>query len=107
VKHVLVRLTAVALVAASCVTLTVTLGTAAASTSSTKVARVPNVTHMRLDTAQSRLQLTGLRTKAHGGGFFGIVVKHNWEVCFQNPRAGKRVAPHSRVNLYVSRPGEC
>src|SRR4051794_34487873 len=94
-------------VIAALMALTLAVGSAAARDHTTIAVRVPNVTHMRLDLAQARLQIAGLRSKAHGGGIFGIVVKHNWEVCFQNPRAGKSVARHAKVDLYVSRPGEC
>jgi beta-lactam-binding protein with PASTA domain len=78
----------------------------AAEQSKTSV-RVPKVTGLRLDNAEIRLMGSGLRYKEHGGGFFGIVVPHNWQVCVQLPRSGARVAARTRVQLYVSRPGQC
>lgn len=79
----------------------------AASRATTARVRVPYVMHLRLDRAERTLRQHHLRYKAHGGGIFGIIVKHNWEVCFQSPRPGKRVRRGARVALYVSRPGEC
>jgi hypothetical protein len=68
---------------------------------------VPYVMHLRLDQAEGKLRNHHLRYKAHGGGVFGIIVKHDWEVCFQSPRPGKRVPTKTRVGLYVARPGQC
>lgn len=88
----------------------VAVGATTASASPRAVAttvRVPYVMHLRLDQAEHTLRHHDLRYTAHGGGLFGIVVKHNWEVCFQSPRPGKRVAIGTRVSLYVARPGQC
>jgi beta-lactam-binding protein with PASTA domain len=80
--------------------------TAASRTTAARV-RVPYVMHLRLDRAERTLRRHHLRYKEHGGGVFGIIVKHNWEVCFQSPRPGKRVSAGTRVALYVARPGQC
>src|SRR4051812_44101122 len=69
--------------------------------------RVPAVAHRRLDLAEAMLQLRGLRSVEKGGGFFGIVVKHNWVVCIQTPAAGRLVPRGTRVTLFATRPGQC
>jgi beta-lactam-binding protein with PASTA domain len=79
----------------------------ATSSQSASSVRVPRVEGRRLDIADAMLRLRALRPVEHGGGFFGIVVKHNWQVCMQSPSAGSLVRPHAAVGLYVSRPGTC
>jgi beta-lactam-binding protein with PASTA domain len=83
------------------------LGTALGGDNAATAVRVPRVTGLRLDTAELRLMARGLRYKEHGGGFFGIVVRHNWQVCFQTPSGGAHVSRGTRVQLFVSRPGQC
>jgi beta-lactam-binding protein with PASTA domain len=69
--------------------------------------RVPNVTGRYLNVAERRLIAAHLIPIEKGGGIFGIVVKADWQVCFQSPRAGKLVRAGSRVTVFVSRPGNC
>jgi len=45
----------------------------------------------------------GLRYRERGGSVYGIVVKSNWRVVSQSPRAGARVKRGTRVTLYVDR----
>jgi hypothetical protein len=62
--------------------------------------RVPDVEGKRLDVAQERLDDAGLGYEVIGGGDLGVVVRRNWQVCEQRPRAGK-VA--KAVELHVGR----
>jgi len=94
----------IALVLVSATTVAVA-GTRSART--TASLRVPRVQGLRLDIAEAMLRLRGLRPVEHGGGYFGIVVKHNWQVCIQSPAAGRVVSAGSRVSVFVTRPGEC
>jgi beta-lactam-binding protein with PASTA domain len=96
----------VALIAAA-VAVASLIGLADAKAGSTASVRVPRVSGLRLDNAEIRLLARGLRYREHGGGLFGIVVKHKWQVCVALPGAGKRVPRGTRVHLYVARPGSC
>jgi hypothetical protein len=62
--------------------------------------RVPDVEGERLDVAQELLDDAGLGYEVIGGGALGVVVRRNWQVCEQRPRAGK-VA--KSVELHVGR----
>jgi hypothetical protein len=93
-----ITLVAAAVVAASLI------GSAYARAGTAASVRVPRVSGLRLDTAEIRLLARGLRFREHGGGLFGILVKHNWQVCVALPGSGTRVARRARVQLYV-RPG--
>jgi hypothetical protein len=83
------------------------VATAKASTRQSASVRVPGVVGKRLDIAEAMLRLRGLRPVEHGGGFFGIIVKHNWQVCFQSPAGGKVIRSRGAVSLYAARPGQC
>ena len=83
------------------------VASAKASTSQSASVRVPRVVGKRLDIAEAMLRSRGLRPVEHGGGWFGIVVKHNWQVCFQSPAGGKVTRSRGAVSLYVARPGQC
>lgn len=96
-----ITLIAAAVIAASFI------ASAHAQTGTAASVRVPRVSGLRLDTAEIRLLARGLRFREHGGGMFGILVKHNWQVCVALPGSGKRVARGTRVQLYVGRPGSC
>jgi beta-lactam-binding protein with PASTA domain len=65
--------------------------------------RVPNLHCRRLDRAEDQLHRLGLKVRERGGGVFGIVVKSNWVVTSQSPRAGTSVAKGRRVTVYVDR----
>ena len=68
---------------------------------------VPRVIGYRLDRATRTLRQRGLRVNEECGGLFGCVVKARWWVCFQTPRAGRRVQKYSVVVVYAERRGEC
>lgn len=62
--------------------------------------RVPNVKYERLDVAEARLEARGLQWEEIGGGAFGVVVRSNWYVREQIPKAGKKA---TIVKLVVER----
>jgi beta-lactam-binding protein with PASTA domain len=66
---------------------------------------VPSVVGERLDVAETKLDGLSIRYKEIGGGVFGIVVRSNWQVCQQIPKAGDETS--GAVKLVVDRPGEC
>jgi hypothetical protein len=61
---------------------------------------VPDVEGKRLDVAQEILDDEGLEYEVIGGGALGVIVRSNWEVCDQRPRAGVEA---QSVNLVVAR----
>jgi hypothetical protein len=62
--------------------------------------RVPQVEGKRLDVAQELLDDAGVGYEVIGGGALGVLVRSNWEVCRQRPRAGKKA---KTVDLIVAR----
>ena len=62
--------------------------------------RVPDVEGKRLDVAQELLDDAGLGYEVIGGGALGVVVRSNWRVCEQRPRAGRLA---KSVELHVGR----
>lgn len=62
--------------------------------------RVPDVEGKRLDVAQELLDDAGLGYEVIGGGALGVVMRRNWQVCEQRPRAGRRA---KSVELHVGR----
>ena len=62
--------------------------------------RVPNVRWERLDVAEARLEARGIGWEEVGGGTFGVIVRSNWYVREQIPRAGARA---TTVRLVVER----
>jgi hypothetical protein len=68
---------------------------------------VPRVVGMRMDRATRTLHNRRLRVNEECSGLFGCVVKANWWICHQSPRAGKRVRAYSVVVTYGERRGEC
>jgi hypothetical protein len=62
--------------------------------------RVPQVEGERLDVAQEILDDAGVGYEVIGGGAVGVLVRSNWEVCRQRPRAGKKA---KTVDLIVAR----
>ena len=103
----LLRLILVPLALVCVLALSLAVGNVAARPTAGTSVRVPRVTHLRLDAAEAKLRARGLRYVEKGGGYFGIVVRHNWQVCFQSPSAGRHVARRTKVTLFVSRPGQC
>jgi hypothetical protein len=61
---------------------------------------VPDVEGKRLDVAQEVLDDAGLGYEVIGGGDLGVIVRRNWQVCEQRPRAGRRA---KSVELHVGR----
>ncbi len=61
---------------------------------------LPNVSGLRLDIAENKLDAEDFRYRTVGDGAFGIVVRSHWIVCRQRPVA--RTAATS-VTLYVAR----
>ena len=53
---------------------------------------LPDLVGMNLRAAEDDLDSRGLDHDAVGGGSFGIVVRSNWQVCRQEPVAGKTPA---------------
>jgi hypothetical protein len=62
--------------------------------------RVPQVEGKRLDVAQELLDDAGVGYEVIGGGALGVLVRSNWRVCEQRPRAGKKA---KTVDLIVAR----
>jgi hypothetical protein len=62
--------------------------------------RVPQVEGKRLDVAQELLDDAGLGYEVIGGGALGVIVRRNWQVCEQRPRAGRLA---KSVELHVGR----
>jgi hypothetical protein len=69
--------------------------------------RVPNVVGFRMDRATRTLHDVGLRVNEECSGLFGCVVKSQWWVCGQSPRAGGRMRRYDVVVIYAERRGEC
>ena len=61
---------------------------------------VPDVAGQPLDEAEETLADSGLDYEVSGGGAFGVIVRSNWQVCFQHPAPGQRAAS---VELIVAR----
>ena len=65
--------------------------------------RVPSVVGQRLDVALDRLERSRFTVDVEGGGLFGIVEEHNWEVVEQSPPGGAMLEQGSQVKLRVER----
>jgi hypothetical protein len=65
--------------------------------------RVPAIVGQRLDVALDRLQRARFTADVEGGGLFGIVAEHNWEVVKQSPAPGTMLEQGSQVSLQVER----
>lgn len=61
--------------------------------------KVPNVTNLALPAAEHELRKDGIGYRTKGGGIFGIILKSDWGVCAQIPRAGSVV--RGKVELVV------
>ena len=68
---------------------------------------VPSLAGQSLDIAEQRLDALGLRSSEEGGGFFGVLVPSDWNVCQTSPGPGTRVRRGSTVSLLIDRPGVC
>jgi hypothetical protein len=65
--------------------------------------RVPAIVGQRLDVALDRVQRAKFTADVEGGGLFGIVEEHNWEVVEQSPAPGTMLEQGSQVTLHVER----
>jgi beta-lactam-binding protein with PASTA domain len=98
------------LLAATLVAVVGMAGFVPAGTAHTRAAgtvRVPKVTGFYLNTAERLLRAHGLSPVAKGQRVYGIMVKADWQVCAQFPRAGRRVRRGTKVSLFIQRPGRC
>jgi beta-lactam-binding protein with PASTA domain len=68
---------------------------------------VPNVIGEPLDIAESELQDAGFETERYGGGFFGVLVPSDWDVCDMSPTPGERAKRGTTVSLLIDRPDVC
>jgi hypothetical protein len=69
--------------------------------------RVPNVVGFRMDRATRTLRSLGLRVNEECSGLFGCIVKSQWWVCEQSPRAGRYLPKYAVVVTYAERRGQC
>ena len=76
-------------------------------TAVTAKVKVPRVVGMRMDRATRLLHSKNLRVNEECTGFFGCIVKRNWWICGQAPRAGRLVPKYSVVTIFGARRGEC
>jgi hypothetical protein len=65
--------------------------------------RVPPLVGQRLDVALDRLERSKFTADVEGGGLFGIVEAHNWEVVEQSPSPATMLEQGSQVTLRVQR----
>jgi predicted Ser/Thr protein kinase len=68
---------------------------------------VPSLVGQPLDVAEQRLGDLGLRSSEVGGGFLGVLIPSDWEVCQTSPAADSRVRRGTTVQLLIDRPGSC
>jgi serine/threonine protein kinase len=68
---------------------------------------VPSLVGQPLDVAEHRLSDLGLRSNEVGGGFFGVLIPSDWEVCQTSPAADSTVRRGSTVQLLIDRAGSC
>jgi beta-lactam-binding protein with PASTA domain len=105
-----VRGVAVSILVAACAAAVFAVGGAASPHPDAGAAagiRVPSVVGMRMDRATRTLRSVGLRVNEECSGLFGCVVKSQWWVCSQSPRAGTRLQRYAVVVVYAERRGEC
>jgi hypothetical protein len=65
---------------------------------------VPQLVGQPLDVARQRLERARFDLAIdHGGGVFGVVVEHNWQVVSQTPAAGTKLEQGSTVHVDIER----
>jgi hypothetical protein len=69
--------------------------------------RMPNDVGLRMDRATRLLHSKGLRVNEECTGLLGCIIKSNWWICGQAPRAGKLMPKFSVVTIFGARRGEC
>ena len=82
---------------------TVIAGSVGVAEASSGTVAVPNEHCVRLDVADNAMSVRGLHYANKGGGLFGIIVRADWVVSAQSPRAGTKVKRGSTVKLYAAR----
>jgi hypothetical protein len=65
--------------------------------------RAPSLVGQRLDVALDRLEPARFTADVEGGGLFGVVDDHNWEVVEQSPRPGAMLEQGSQVSVRIER----
>jgi beta-lactam-binding protein with PASTA domain len=68
---------------------------------------VPNVIGEPLDLAEQDLHDAGFETDRVGGGFLGVLIPSDWDVCDTAPSPGARARRGSTVSLLIDRPDFC
>lgn len=68
---------------------------------------MPNVIGMRMDRATRLLRSIGLRVNEECDGLLGCIIKSNWYICGQAPKAGRKVNRGSVVVIFGVRRGDC
>jgi beta-lactam-binding protein with PASTA domain len=65
---------------------------------------VPQLVGQPLDVARQRLERARFDLAIdHGGGLFGVLVEHNWQVVSQTPDAGTKLEQGSTVHVDIER----
>ena len=72
-----------------------------ASCSSSPIPTMPDVVGKKLDVAKSDIERANIKADVEvvGGGVFGVLNDHNWEVCDQLPAAGAQVSEKPRLTV--------
>jgi len=65
---------------------------------------VPELVGQSLDVARQRVERAKFDLVIdHGGGLFGVLVEHNWQVSSQTPVAGTKLEQGSTVHVDIER----
>ena len=65
---------------------------------------VPQLVGQPLDVARQRVERAKFDLVIdHGGGLFGVLVEHNWQVTSQTPDAGTKLEQGSTVHVDIER----
>lgn len=65
---------------------------------------VPELVGQPLDVARQRVERAKFDLVIdHGGGLFGVLVEHNWQVSSQTPDAGSKLEQGSTVHVDIER----
>jgi beta-lactam-binding protein with PASTA domain len=65
---------------------------------------VPELVDQSLDVARQRAERAKFDLVIdHGGGLFGVLVEHNWQVSSQTPAAGTKLEQGSTVHVDIER----
>jgi PASTA domain len=65
---------------------------------------VPQLVGQPLDLARQRVERARFDLVVdHGGGLFGVLVEHNWQVSSQTPAAGAKLEQGSTVHVDIER----